>query len=1472
MKDADVNSIDPVVLITPLFGNPNKASEFIVSLDCKDDAELRAKLIQVMQAAKTEADNKLQTMNRKELESNFKAAYKGAMGEYNAEEITEKFIQSSKTNAMFLETTAIIGTSLLTAGSATVIKLGSKAVNTLGARLGSQAIKAGMTAATAAMPAAETIVGGLTSKEGLTLDKGNEAWEQLKSGLMYGAFGTYVSGPLGNVVKNTLAKNPNIFKSILSSHKFTLVAGTATETTADAIFDRLTSDMSIRESLEQNGLMNFGMMIAGARMNGAANTASGLTNVKIEKMKDGTYNIKENGRVLCKAKDENELAFVVLSLAAEKSKIQPENSRSNSSSISDIRYTKSSILKLIDTNLDLKNNEWVQANIKRIIDDCSDDIRQNTFEDNLSHPLLLQHRMKILNTFLSDPKMYNDKTLQNNLASLIIEFAKDAKSAQNICDSMIQYSNIENKNEIIKESAHSIITNKNLSVDNKQKLYDFSQYFSSEENTKWIYEELCRDVSDYEFDFVINLIKEDVKINSNYMHHFFTEGERHAKKIVKARIEFYNELKNYQEIDSSARMAICTSMKPYTLKFARQMLKDKNCPKEIIYRILQSTRKGNINYAIEFYSNPDIPKYCIPSLTYHANDMNIEFIRKLIKDKEFPKENIANIAGEYTFITKNLIELLYQDKAINLSDIGNNLKRRFPVTEELVKVIEETYYTLKQDNNFPEEYISKILACVNENNRDFAIDMCKNYKENKLPINLMQFIINHHTEISVENLQKLKTKMKPTELEELSDSELLIAAKYADIYGMTSINEIPMECKQRLLKELVAVNSDLFNNNLKKHFPLLPVDQETYCSLLPALVKSLGVDIRTIEPPSRIKEFNNNMSDLSSSLARLSDSDFSNLNIKQEYSKDSFINDVVEKTKNLSDGERQKVYDYFGFELHPNPNNETGFTILGYPINLNNGKKLAEITDPKTKAVVESLRPDVVRFSENNKITCSNPYIEKLLNKIVDILPELRTQIGKKQHSAHNYDVFTHSLKVMQKITQDPKFNTLNESDKKIMMLASLLHDITKREGFSDKSHAAQGSFDTFFIGKKFNLTREEELKLYTLTRNHEWLAYVNTAKTEEVLTKRLQSVAYDLQHDNLFDMALIFTHADLKAVKKDDSFHDTTEGNSRIDFNGNVRSFGKSADVYAARIKQYIEELKVSQPLLPVTPIPKASKINEAITTVRVDGSTNIKGVYKREDGLIVIKFNEVEDWEAIGFPKGSVSRGYQVQGGRKINGTKYTEDVNTGNIKFFVHGLNYENQLAKFDAFSLIDSDALLSVSYTERPESKFRFFRPQGVILDVDTKYIHGGGETDAGSGSGKSIDLFKQNYIFGGERERDRLYVSNLIKKATGMNDKEYVQFVEANQNKPLTEIEPPEYREILVKAYASINSNTRTGSRAYNEMYVSNPKDVMAVFAYSMDEPSQVGHPFGFLIRDNDRTNFLQNYAIKHDIPFIVFGD
>ena len=55
--------------------------------------------------------------------------------------------------------------------------------------------------------------------------------------------------------------------------------------------------------------------------------------------------------------------------------------------------------------------------------------------------------------------------------------------------------------------------------------------------------------------------------------------------------------------------------------------------------------------------------------------------------------------------------------------------------------------------------------------------------------------------------------------------------------------------------------------------------------------------MRKIEPPSRIKEFNTNLENLSSSAAKLSDSDFASLKITLDYPKNEFITDVFTKVK-----------------------------------------------------------------------------------------------------------------------------------------------------------------------------------------------------------------------------------------------------------------------------------------------------------------------------------------------------------------------------------------------------------------------------------------------------------------------------------------------------------------------------------------------------------------------------------------------
>lgn len=739
-----------------------------------------------------------------------------------------------------------------------------------------------------------------------------------------------------------------------------------------------------------------------------------------------------------------------------------------------------------------------------------------------------------------------------------------------------------------------------------------------------------------------------------------------------------------------------------------------------------------------------------------------------------------------------------------------------------------------------------------------------------------QELIRIANETTFENFKELESKIG-NNIQNYNIDDMITGLNISNIFGKKDINELSINDKRALLKKLIATNVNLFNTSehFKKDFPIIPQSQEEYCEIVPALVHSLGIETNELTE-EQINGFNETLTNLSNNLANLSDEEFNNLTITQEYDRNSFIKDTLEIIKNLDTNEQQKVYDYFGFELHENPKNpQTGYSLIGYPINLNNGEKLAKIEDANTKKVVEKLRPYVIKFSENNRIRSNNPEIENELNEIADALPEIRTMIGKGQHKAHDFDVFKHSLKVMQKVRQDEGFEELNDSDKKVMLLASLMHDITKIENIIDETHVEQSAFDTLFIAKKINLTQDEEIKLYTLIRHHEWLANVNKQKNEKERTKAQQSVAFDFQQSNMFDLALMFTHADLRAIKRSDLYHDKLEGDKRIDFNGQRRSFGQAADFHADKIRGYINELKKTRPLLPTTKMPKASEIEKLITEVSPDGSTNIKGVYVKENKdkkrLVVVKFNEVEDkdWEHMGLPKGSTTKGTII---KKDEDEDFAEDIETGNIKFFVHGLDYPNQLAKFDAFSLLNSDALLSVSYAERPETKYRFFRPQGVMLDVSADYVYGGRASDSGSGFGKNIQIFKDEYIFGGYRESDRRYISDLIKNRIGMDDDEYIEFYEKYKNKPMTEIEPPELRESMIKSYATLDSKIRLGSRYYNEMYLSNPKSVMGVFAYEMNENKNISDPLKFLEENKDRTDFLQDYAIDHDIPFFVFGN
>ena len=157
----------------------------------------------------------------------------------------------------------------------------------------------------------------------------------------------------------------------------------------------------------------------------------------------------------------------------------------------------------------------------------------------------------------------------------------------------------------------------------------------------------------------------------------------------------------------------------------------------------------------------------------------------------------------------------------------------------------------------------------------------------------------------------------------------------------------------------------------------------------------------------------------------------------------------------------------------------------------------------------------------------------KYLNVIVKALPEFLTLIDKVQHKTHSYSVDVHTLKVLQGVMQNLKYTFLPEEDRRVLQIAVLLHDITKKEGEIDKSHPTCGAKDTGFILNKFGMTSDLRKRICLIIKNHDWLERYNKGLTSA------EDFADELKNGNDFLMLAIMAEADLKAVKRDGEFYE---------------------------------------------------------------------------------------------------------------------------------------------------------------------------------------------------------------------------------------------------------------------------------------------------------------------------------------------
>ena len=295
-----------------------------------------------------------------------------------------------------------------------------------------------------------------------------------------------------------------------------------------------------------------------------------------------------------------------------------------------------------------------------------------------------------------------------------------------------------------------------------------------------------------------------------------------------------------------------------------------------------------------------------------------------------------------------------------------------------------------------------------------------------------------------------------------------------------------------------------------------------------------------------------------------------------------------------------------------------------------------------------------------------------------------------------------------------------------------------------------------------------------------------------------------------------------MKAVKKDPSFFDKHK---------------RTLQTMSDKVDGYLKHIHETQIVLPQTKIPKASEL-KGVTEKSADKIKN----------KVIYMDSADNDLSKLGFEQGT------------------TKD----NWRGLVHALDNEDQMQKFNTFSVIDTEALLSTSYIDT--KGYRVFRKQGFILDVNSNDIHAGYYRDFGTGYSKDIELLKTDYLFFNQRKSDinggwrgnrseyRSYISDTIKKEMQISDDQYVELMEKIQScKSITDIEKVDknFAEKLQKIFSEMDAGKRRGNRQYNEMLVTRPK-IQAVFAYdeSYDKIPE----------------FLRKYAADNDLPIIIFGN
>ncbi|MBO5738453.1 hypothetical protein J6R97_03850 [bacterium] len=236
--------------------------------------------------------------------------------------------------------------------------------------------------------------------------------------------------------------------------------------------------------------------------------------------------------------------------------------------------------------------------------------------------------------------------------------------------------------------------------------------------------------------------------------------------------------------------------------------------------------------------------------------------------------------------------------------------------------------------------------------------------------------------------------------------------------------------------------------------------------------------------------------------------------IKLQYSREAFKADVLKEIEHLSLDEQNKILSKFGLC------NESNGRMSGLPIRLYSSD---------LNSIEKTINEHIIKFlALENDIILPKGFEDLLpfLKELCKAIPEFKFTIGAKQHKTQDHDLAGHMLKAFQENLKNPLYEQLGESDRKILGIATLLHDINKIERIVTPEHALPSSQTVNAIVERMHyLSPMEKDRIINLVKNHHWFEKIKDDP------KVIEEMIIAFRSGNDFKLAKIFAESDLKAV-----------------------------------------------------------------------------------------------------------------------------------------------------------------------------------------------------------------------------------------------------------------------------------------------------------------------------------------------------